>query len=290
MIGSTFNFLLLLVSVLLFATQIERAEGIRDNDSEADEYVRQVIEEDQDHYYDEYHADESVYQDSYNTNNGEDGGNKEEEEIIDEEQRRRNEEERVSREAANRLAEKREREFQTELDRMDKEEKKKALKQKKIDGRRVQSVLKAAKHDNLYGILGIRNWKIFLPPREINIASLIKFTIPGIIIKETSERDIRKQFRKRAMQIHPDKNKDGRALEAFIVVENAAAILSDKQQRNIYDEENKLYRSNRLQANQRLMTTTILSAWNAIRRVVKILKTFLGPFFVPVSIVLAMII
>ncbi|OEU08798.1 heat shock protein DnaJ, partial [Fragilariopsis cylindrus CCMP1102] len=51
-----------------------------------------------------------------------------------------------------------------------------------------------------------------------------------------SERDIRKQFRTRAMQIHPDKNNDGRAQEAFIAVENAASILSDKQQRNIYDE------------------------------------------------------
>ena len=290
MIGSKFNSLLLLVSVLLFATQIERAEGMRDNDSEADEYVRQVIEEDQDHYYDEYHADESKYQDSYNANNREDDDNEEEEEIIDEEQRRRNEEERLSRDAANRLAEKREREFQTELDRMDEEEKKKALKQKKIDGRRVQSVLKAAKHNNLYGILGIRNWNWKIPSREINIASLIKFTIPGIIIKETSERDIRKQFRTRAMQIHPDKNNDGRAQEAFIAVENAASILSDKQQRNIYDEENKLYRSNRLQANKRLMTTTVLSAWNVIRRFVKILKTLLGPFLIPVSIVLAMII
>jgi hypothetical protein len=286
MTGSTFNFLLLLIAVLLFATQIQRAEGMRDNDSEADEYVRQVIEEDQDHYYDEYHADESVYQEGDNEEEEEE----EEEEIIDEGQRRRNEEERLAREAATRLAEKREREFQSELDRMDEEQKKKALKQKKIDGRIVQSVLKAAKHNNLYGILGIRNWKIRIPSREINIASLIKFTIPGISIKETSERDIRKQFRTRAMQIHPDKNKDGRAQEAFIAVENAAAILSDKQQRNIYDEENKLYRSNRLQANRRLMTTIILSAWNVIRRVVKILKTFLGPFFVPVSIVLAMII
>lgn len=286
----------LLLAVLLFETQINNAEGTLHDDYSEDEYVRQVIEEDQNHYHDEYNADENAYYQE-NTSDKGDGSNtakennndNEEEEIIDKEQGRRNEKERLAREADDRLAAKREQQFQADIDRMNEEEKKNALKQKKIDGRKVQSVLKAAKHNNLYMVLGIRNWNLRIPSREIDIGGL-KFTIPGFIIKETSERNIRKQFRTISKQIHPDKNKDGRAQEAFIALENAAAILSDKQKRKLYDDEIKLYRSNRLKTNQKLMMTTILSTWNVTRRVVKILKTFLGPFFVPVLIICALII
>jgi len=268
------------------------AEGaLRDSYSE-DEYVRQVIEEDQYHYHDEsvdYQENTFDKGEGSSTTNEKNNDNEEEEEIIDEEQRRRNEEERLTREADDRLAAKREQQFQADIDRMSEEEKNKALKQKKIDGRKVQSVLKAAKHNNLYMVLGIRNWNLRIPSWEIDIRGL-QFTMPGFIIKETSERDIRKQFRTISKQIHPDKNKDGRAQEAFIAVENAAAILSHKQQRKLYDDEIKLYRSNRLKTNQKLMMTTILSIWNVTSRVVKILKTFLGPFLVSVLIICALII
>mmetsp|Transcript_23595 Transcript_23595/g.25131 ORF Transcript_23595/g.25131 Transcript_23595/m.25131 type:complete len:291 (-) Transcript_23595:1592-2464(-) len=289
MTRSTYMVSLLLV-VLLFETQMYCAKGaLRDNYSE-DEYVRQVIEEDQFHYHDEsFDYQENTFEKGEGSTTKENNSNNEEEEIIDEEQRRQNEEERLAREADDRLAAKREQQFQADLDRMNDEEKNKALKQKKIDGRKVQSVLKAAKHNNLYMVLGIRNWNLRIPSWEIDIGGL-KFTIPGFIIKETSERNIRKQFRTISKQIHPDKNKDGRAQEAFIAAENAAAILSDKQKRKLYDDEIKLYRSNRLKTNQKLMMTTILSTWNVTSRAVKILKTSLGPFFVPVLIICALII
>jgi len=286
------NYMVSLLSVvLLFATQMYCAKGaLRDNYSE-DEYVRQVIEEDQFHYYDESfdYQENTLEKGEGSSTKKENNNNNEEEEIIDEEQRRQNEEERLAREVDDRLAAKREQQFQADLDRMNEEEKNKALKQKKIDGRKVQSVLKAAQRNNLYMVLGIRNWNLRIPSWEIDIGGM-KFTIPGFIIKETSERNIRKQFRKISKQIHPDKNKAGRAQEAFIAVENAAAILSDKQQRKLYDDEIKLYRSNRLKTNQKLMMTTILSTWNVTSRAMKILKTFLGPFFVPVLIICALII
>ena len=288
---TTFYLMLILAwcTLALFATQQVHA------DYSEDEYVRQVIEEDQQNYHDnDYHQEDSGY-----GNNGkhhpEDGDDddEEEEEEFDEEQRRRNEQERVKQEAADRVAADRERKFEAELERMTNEEQKKAaLKQKKIDGKKVKAVLKAAKRNDLYQVLGIRNWNLKIPSRDVDIANKgwIKFTIPGFTLKETTDKMIRKQFRTRAMQVHPDKNKDGRAQEAFIAMENAATILSDKQQRKIYDDEMKLYRSDRLEANRKLVTSSIAKAWNVIRRMVKVTQTLLGPFFVPVVIIAVLII
>merc|ERR1712126_645384 len=48
--------------------------------------------------------------------------------------------------------------------------------------------------------------------------------------------DIKKSFRKLAMQYHPDKNKDKGAQEKFQELSEAYAILSDSEKRKEYDE------------------------------------------------------
>ena len=151
--------------------------------------------------------------------------------------------------------------------------------------RRVKSVLKAVKNNNLYGIMGIRNWNVRIPSWDINLWGLFSCTVPGFTIKEISEKDLKRQFRKRALQVHPDKNKDARAKEAFVAVENAATILLDKQRRKEYDEMIKQHRSEQFQIYHTLMKTCIQSAWTMIRNFAMIVKTFLGPFFVPVLII-----
>ncbi|KAG8201556.1 hypothetical protein JTE90_011230 [Oedothorax gibbosus] len=53
--------------------------------------------------------------------------------------------------------------------------------------------------------------------------------------KNASNKDIKKAFRKLAMQYHPDKNKDPKAEEKFRQIAEAYEVLSDEEKRKEYD-------------------------------------------------------
>jgi len=275
-----FSWMLVLVACLFASSTTTQIRA----DRMEDDYVRQVIEDDQQHYGDHYNDHTQEDDDAYNDRQQQ----HQQEEYVDEEQRRRDMEEQAARE----VAADRERKFQAELDRIDDQEQRKiALKQKRIDGKKVRSVLKAAERNDLYKVLGLRNLTVRIPPFHINIAGAVKFTIPGFTILKGATKDvIKKQFRQRAMLVHPDKNRDGRAQEAFVAVQNAASILSDEDQRQRYDAEWKAYRSSKLESHKKLVATSLAAAWAITRKIVKMVQTLLGPFFVPVLIIGALII
>lgn len=238
-------------------------------DYDYDEYVREVLEEDQDNH----HANEYYHEDSYYEK-------REAQQRIQEEQRAQAE--------ADRVAAERERAFQAELDRMNSEQQKAALKQKKVDAKVVKAVLKAAEQNDLYKVLGIRNWDWKIPARELNILGF-SMTIPGVTLKDTTMKDIRKAYRNRAMSVHPDKNKDGHAQKAFIVVEETASILSDQSRREEYDQEIKTIRWERRQVQIELVSGVTDSIWKTTRGILKAAHTVLGPFATPVIIIGALI-
>ena len=53
--------------------------------------------------------------------------------------------------------------------------------------------------------------------------------------REASEEDIRKAFRKKALEFHPDRNKDPNAPEQFKEVNEAYQVLTDPERRRQYD-------------------------------------------------------
>ena len=55
------------------------------------------------------------------------------------------------------------------------------------------------------------------------------------VSKNDSQEDIRKAFRKKAMEYHPDRNKSSDAPEKFKEINEAYQVLSDSQKRSQYD-------------------------------------------------------
>ena len=265
---------ILCVLILLLLTSAPAMSQYSDDD-----YVKEVLEED--------YRNDADYENPYATDDDEERLKREREE---EEERRKAEEMRRAREAADKIQRERDAQFEAELSRMSEEKQKAAKLQKRKDAKVVKRVLKAAKHGDHYGVLGLRNMKLAIPSRSISLNSKVKFTIPGFELFQITASKIKRAYRSRAVATHPDKNRDGRANEAFIAVENSASVLSDEKQRKKYDEE---VRARRLLQRQKVSGKAgdaMGLVLGCMRKGFAIFRSVLGPFAFPVLILGSLII
>ncbi|XP_063390989.1 dnaJ homolog subfamily B member 14 [Cydia fagiglandana] len=70
--------------------------------------------------------------------------------------------------------------------------------------------------------------------RRINTKCKDYYEILGVT-KDATDSDIKKAYKKLALQLHPDKNQAPGASEAFKAIGNAAAVLTDPEKRKLYE-------------------------------------------------------
>nr|ADD38910.1 Cysteine string protein [Lepeophtheirus salmonis] len=79
-----------------------------------------------------------------------------------------------------------------------------------------------------------------LDKRKYSTSGISLFNILGVA-KGSPEEDVRKAYRKKALQFHPDKNRDNpEANEIFKDVNRAYHVLTDPEKREIYDKYGSL--------------------------------------------------
>ena len=211
-----------------------------------------------------------------------------------EEELKRKEAERASRQAAqeeeqlekeaDRIRLKREAAFEAELKKMNDDQRKRAQQQKKKDAKIVNRILNAAKAGKHYAVLGIHNFEIQLGPFY-----LFNFSIGPIVLFRVKTKAIKSVYRNLARTVHPDKNKDGRAEEAFHAIEKSAAILTDEKQRQDFDRSIISARRRRNKYAIDSVMRVSHTAWSQTASTFKITKKVLGPFSTPILVLGALV-
>ena len=180
---------------------------------------------------------------------------------------------------AERIRLKREASFQAELKKMNEDQRKRAQQQKKKDAKIVNRILKASKAGKHYSVLGIRNFEVQLGPYYV-----FNFSIGPIVLFRVKTKAIKRVYRNLARTVHPDKNKDGRAEEAFHALEQSAAILTDEKQRQEFDRKLISARRRRNQYAVDSVMSGCQMAWSQTASTFKMTKKVLGPFSTPILV------
>ena len=133
-------------------------------------------------------------------------------------------------------------------------------------------------------MLGLRNLEIQLGPYFI-----FNWSLGPFVLFHTKTKEIKRLYRNLARIVHPDKNKDGRAEEAFHAIETSAAILTDENKRKEYDK--KLISSRRRRNKEAVERVVDVTGriWNGSVGAITSAKRVLGPFSTPIIVVGALI-
>jgi hypothetical protein len=186
----------------------------------------------------------------------------------------------------------REKAFEVELARMTLEQQKAAQRQKKRDARVVRRVLRAYQQQDWYRVLGLRRqWQqLTLPAMTLRIFQKTLWKVGPFPLVTISSKDITRAYRSRAVQVHPDKNRDGRAEEAFVAVNQVATILLDADLRKAYDQEQAQIRTLRRQEHLQILHQVTSRMVQVVTQTTGAMRKLLGPFFMPFVILGALLV
>jgi len=165
----------------------------------------------------------------------------------------------VEEERKRKVREARDRKFEDDLKRMDKQQRDKARRKRKDDAKVINKILNAG--EDLYSIMGIKGtwWNPLSNPTSI------------------SQSGVKKRYRNLARKIHPDKNRDSGAEEAFDIVQDAYEVLSDKMKKREYDRKRERMRVNKREERKEMVNEGAGKVWGTARVVCKVVSTVLGP-------------
>lgn len=175
---------------------------------------------------------------------------------------------------AAKIAAEREAAFEAELARTkDAKQRTELERQKAQDAKIVRKVLQQGKKGHHYSVLGFKcQWG--------------EFSIGPLKFCSIKNGEIKKAYRNMARLVHPDKNRDGRAEEAFNLLEQSSSILLDEKKRKEYDLKLKVQRKELFKKS----LGTVNETWNVVAKTFKTLKAILGPFATPIFVLVALII
>jgi hypothetical protein len=276
--------------------------GARASDTSYDDFVQEVIEEDAwRHEEDEYEDEDFIYEEEEPPTP---------EESYEERLRRKRDEDRLKAQAEEERRQRQEAEeaFNQELDRLAPEQQKLMKQKRRKDGKIVQRVLSAWQRQDYYAVLGIRRFfpegitlirgrsrggaanddtvESTSPPFYKIWDIVLRRTWPTWTVLRVRTRAIQQAYRSRAVQVHPDKNRDPRTSQAFVAVQDAVSILSDPKLRKEYEEERRQHRQAVRQAwkdrYHRIVHTTLRPVWKVTHKIV-------GPMTVPIVVIGALV-
>lgn len=83
--------------------------------------------------------------------------------------------------------------------------------------------------------IGASWWKILLLLTLVQVVSAVDFYKLLGVSRDATLKEIKKAYRQKSLEYHPDKNKEEGASEKFAEINYAYEVLSDQDKRNIYD-------------------------------------------------------
>ena len=155
---------------------------------------------------------------------------------------------------------KREAAWEQELKAMKKNERQEAIRRRKNDKKVIDKVLKSK---SAYETLSLKpKWYEVWKKEGV-----------GVSVKQ-----VKKAYRNMAKRIHPDKNQDSRAEDAFDMLQEAYEILSVPESKKAYDRKLILQKQSTREDQLSNAQDMAVNAFERSRLMTKIVSTLLGPF------------
>mmetsp|Transcript_23217 Transcript_23217/g.53050 ORF Transcript_23217/g.53050 Transcript_23217/m.53050 type:complete len:171 (-) Transcript_23217:92-604(-) len=164
---------------------------------------------------------------------------------------------------------------------MNERDRRRAATRRRRDSQTVKKLLRASERGLHYAVLGMnaRGEVAIGTMHTLLPADLARAAMRRLRVRATPG-EIKAAYRQMARRVHPDKNRDGRAMDAFRALEASYAILSDEGTRTEYDR--KLGRRARKRRDKVVdgVASVCAGAWGMGKNLCTVVKPFSRPIMI----------